>query len=90
MDPRPITSRIIIERMKLKPGIKPPTHEAVKAHFQQFGTILAIRGGDKRKNVGFVEFSNALEAEKALAQPIHKISDCDIRVYTPCGGNQQK
>lgn len=77
-------NRIITERLKSKACIKAPDEEEIKTYFQQFGTIVGIRGGDEYKNIGFVDFSNASEAERALEQPIHRILGCEIRVFA-CG-----
>lgn len=71
----------MFNRLKPKYGIKALTDEEVKTYFEKFGTIVEINAKD---NSGSMEFSNAVEAESALAQPIHSIRGCDVRVYA-CG-----
>lgn len=82
MDPSQKVRRITIERLEPKSDNKAPTEEEIKTYFEKFGTVEDISADENRKT-GFVEFSNAVEAERALVQPIYNILGCDIRVR-PC------
>lgn len=75
-------NRIIFNRLKLKSGVKAATTEEMKTYFQKFGSIVDINAS-KGTNTGFVEFSSTAEAERALAQPIHSICGCNVRIFAP-------
>lgn len=65
--------------MKSKAGVKAPTEDEVKQYFQAFGTIQKI-SANKGKSTGYVTFSNASEATRALSKQVHNILGCEFRV----------
>lgn len=89
MDPSLKARRIIIERLKLEAGFRAPSEEEIKTYFQKFGTIVVI-SADEDKLSGFMEFSNIVEAERALAQPIHNVRGCNVRVFAAGTANLPK